>query len=168
MKSASVSVGAYAGRGEAIKPKLFIIFIPEQVLCLEFLRWESSPASLTPAAAGTATQLPPRIQTVRLLSKCFPTKKAKKKTYCGPSGKYSFCYAGSQCFPSILLHLLIFSPLQYSQSGEKLNKKIIADEVQNVWQSNRNRFEETMLTAFFSNFLAPIFICCFLENKLVL
>lgn len=67
----------------------------------------------------------------------------------------------------MLLHLQIFSSLQYSQSREELKKKIIADEVQNVWQSNKNGFEETKLIAFFSNFLALIFIYCFLENKLI-
>lgn len=69
---------------------------------------------------------------VRLFIKYLPTKKVKNKTYCCPSDIYSFFYAGSQCFPSTLLHLRIFSSLQYSQSGENLKKKIIADKVQDV------------------------------------
>lgn len=166
MKSASVSVGDNAGRGEAVKPKHFIILIAEQVFCLDLWSWESNPASLTLAATGTARQLQPRAHMVGLFSKRLPTKKAKSKTYCCPSSKYSnFFYAGSQCFPSTLLHLQILSSLQCSQS--RGGKKIIVTEGQNVQQINRNRFEETNLTAFCSNFLALIFIYCFLENKLI-
>lgn len=166
MKSAAVSVGRYAGREEAESQKFFIIFIPERVLCLEFFSWENSLASLTPAAKGRGGQLQLRTHAVRLFSKRLPTKKVKSSTYCCPSGKYSFCYAGSQCFPSTLVHLQIFSSLQCSQSREKLKKKMIADQMQNVWQNNRNMFQNTKLIASFSNFLL-VFIDYFLENKLI-